>query len=50
MTNAPLPVHFFDFSENIRSSRSFEHDDDEGAVANAHRLNVPPHMTGAFEV
>jgi hypothetical protein len=43
-------VHFFDFGDNIRASHSVEHEDDDGAIATAHRLNILPHMTRAFEV
>ena len=43
-------VHFYDHGDNILSVRDIEHDDDDAAIAGAHRLNVLPHMTAGFEV
>jgi len=43
-------VHFLDHGENIRATHHIEHDDDEAAIAGAHRLNVLPHLTAGFEV
>jgi hypothetical protein len=43
-------VHFYDFGENIRAVHDIEHDDDESAIAAAHRLNVLPHVSASFEV
>jgi hypothetical protein len=43
-------VHFLDHGDNIRTTHSIEHEDDEGAIDIAHRLNVLPHMSAGFEV
>jgi hypothetical protein len=43
-------VHFVDHGNNIRATHDIEHDDDEGAIAAAHRLNVLPHMSAGFDV
>src|SRR5215831_15524273 len=34
-------VHFVDYGDNVYSTEYIEHDDDEGAIAVAHRMNVP---------
>ena len=43
-------VHILDHGDNIRATHHIEHDDDETAIAAAHRLNVLPHVSGGFEV
>ena len=43
-------IHFYDFGDNIRSTHHVEHFNDEAAVAEAHRLNVLPHISAGFEV
>jgi hypothetical protein len=43
-------VHFLDHGDNIRATHHVEHDDDEAAIAAAHRLNVLPHLVAGFEV
>jgi hypothetical protein len=43
-------IHFFDHGDNIRLTHHIADDDDEAAIAAAHRLNVLPHMTARFEV
>jgi hypothetical protein len=42
-------VHFVDHGENIYAMEYVEHDSDEDAVKEAHRLNVPSIGAG-FEV
>ena len=43
-------VHFVDHGNNIRAIHLVERDDDEAAIAAAHRLNVLPHLGAGFEV
>ena len=40
-------VHFYDYGDNIRVVHDIEHDDDESAIAAAHRLNVLPHVSAS---
>ena len=43
-------VHFLDHGENVYSTHHVEHDNDEAAIAAAHRLNVLPNLGLGFEV
>lgn len=47
---ASYRVLFLDYGENVRALHDLNQDDDEAAVAAAHRLNVLPHMSAGFEV
>ena len=43
-------VHVIDHGDNIRATHDIDHEDDDAAIAAAHRLNVLPHMSLGFEV
>ena len=43
-------VRFLDHGENVYATHELDHDDDEAAIAAAHRLNVLPHLGVGFEV
>lgn len=42
-------VHFVDHGGNIYGTQDLEHDEDEDAIEEAHRRNVPS-IGGGFEV
>ena len=43
-------VHFLDYGDNIYATDYVVHDDDDAAIAAAHRLNVLPDLGSGFEV
>jgi hypothetical protein len=43
-------IEFLDYGKNVRWTHCVVHDDDEAAIAAAHRLNVMPHLTLGFEI
>jgi hypothetical protein len=43
-------VHFIDYGNNVRATQFIEQDNDEAAIAAAHRLNLLPRISAGFEV